>query len=75
MLKTDMPINGNNCRKSLAGPDCNDSMRRRGRMKKVILALFIILALFLNLNPNIQGHDHDDDDDDDHGCHFFGDWD
>ena len=42
-------------------------------MKKVILALFIILALFLNLSPNIQGHDHDDDDG--HGCHFFGDWD
>jgi len=40
-------------------------------MKKVILALFIILALFLSIDRNIQGHEHDDDDDDDHGCFAF----
>jgi len=40
-------------------------------MKKVILALFIILTLFLNFNRYVQGHHDDDDDDDDHGCFFF----
>jgi len=40
-------------------------------MKKVILALFIILALFLNIHRNTQGQAQDDDDDEHHGCFAF----
>jgi hypothetical protein len=45
-------------------------------MKKIILALMIVLALFSGFNPGARGHDADEDhehehDDDDHdGCFF-----
>ncbi len=41
-------------------------------MKKLILALIIVLALFsLEIKPNITGHSHDDEDHDNGGCHFL----
>ena len=46
-------------------------------MKKIILALIVVLALFSGINPNARGHDsednhdHNHDDDDHDGC-FFG---
>ena len=52
-------------------------MRRMKSMKKIILALIIMLALFSGINPNIKAqnhdtnHDHEHDDDDHDGCHFF----
>ena len=42
-------------------------------MKRIILALIVMLALFSGINPNVRGHDSDNkhDHDDDDGCHFF----
>jgi len=47
-------------------------------MKKIILALIVVLALFSGINPNVRGnesdknHEHEHDDDDDHdGCFFW----
>lgn len=44
-------------------------------MKKIILALIVVLALFSGFNPNVRGHESDKNhvhDDDDHdGCFFF----
>ena len=43
-------------------------------MKKIILALIVVLALFSGFNPGVRGHDADDDhehDDDHDGCFFY----
>jgi len=45
-------------------------------MKKIVLALVVVLALFSGFNPSVRGQDSDDDhehehDDNDHdGCFF-----
>lgn len=62
--------------------DMNKIAREEGGegMKKMILALILVLALFSGINPNITARDHDknhDDhdkkyhDDDDHGGCLF----
>jgi Phr family secreted Rap phosphatase inhibitor len=43
-------------------------------MKKIILALILLLALLSGINPNITAQDRDknhDDDDDHSGCFFL----
>ena len=40
-------------------------------MKKIILALILVLALFSGFNPSVRGHDDDDDDDHHDGCFFY----
>ena len=46
-------------------------------MKKIILALIVVLALFSGINPKVRGHesdknhDHEHDDDDHDGCFFI----
>jgi hypothetical protein len=45
-------------------------------MKKILLALILMLALFSGMNPRARGYDNnhedDHDDHDDHdGCYFF----
>ena len=40
-------------------------------MRKIILALILVLALLSGINPNVTGQDHEHDDDDHGGCHFF----
>lgn len=40
-------------------------------MKKIILALIVVLALFSGINSNVRGHDDDDDHDDHDGCFFY----
>ena len=42
-------------------------------VKKIILALIVVLALFSDINPIVRGQNHDPDDDDHSGCACY--WD